>query len=140
MAKGRPDYSPTAVDVVLRPEWAAKQGTDKSFYTYKTDAAAMTGVASTYTVPAGKTLYLVSVSVLSNAYDSADAEKNQMVEADLVELVGATCLWQQGGNGGMHAAFPTPIVLSAGQQLSMTVSNFSNHVSSISITVLGYEI
>ncbi len=140
MAKGRPDYTPTAADVVSRPEWAAKEGTDKAFSLPAADVAADGQTTGSYLVPAGKTLYISQLCVFGYATAVANRDLNQNVGGSLWELLPYLIHWTQAGFGGCAFAFPQPIPITAGRTITFSVYNLSNHNQTIGMTVRGYEL
>ena len=139
MAHGRPDFSPTAVDVVLRPEWAAKEGTDKEFSAEGINVAAYGLVEVEYTIPAGKTLVITNVSFYAGVNAGANSELNQFCRIRVKEVVTNTTRWVQGGNGGGQVSLNKPLVFDAGEAINCAIRNMSNHVVECGIFAAGYE-
>ena len=139
MARGRPDFSPTAVDVILRPEWAAVEATDKNLGAFGSSLAWEAGISVNYAVPAGKTLYITQLSGHSYAQAAADADLNQMMGIGITYGGPPVTLWYAGGNGGSGMAFPKPLVLSAGETMHLFGVSFANHEVSMDIVACGYE-
>ena len=141
MAKGRPDFSPTAVDVVLQPEWAAKEGTDKNFKASKEVTTYGDGAAVTYEVPAGKTLVITQIGGRSRARLQADANNNQMCEVTIYEYdgLGYVAVETVGGNGGAYMALKKPRVFEAGDKVQFGISNWANHDVHTWVNASGYE-
>ena len=136
----RPDGSPTAVDVVLRPEWAAVQAKDKVFTFRWVVLAPGVGLYLLYVVPAGKTLYIVEIGEAMYAQDAADAELNQMFSGYIYEHTTQGTLWRMGGNGGAGAVFNKPLVIPAGHQVDFGLTNQSNHHVLADMAAGGYEV
>jgi len=137
MARGRPDFSPTAADVVLRPEWAAEESTDKDLYASQVLTPA-TSVSVTYVVPAGKKLFITQISIsLFAAVVAVDGESNQIVRGYVT--VDGDYKVDIGGNGGAGLSLSKPAIATAGQTLVGTVENWSNHNTYGSISINGYE-
>jgi len=131
-------FNAQTVGVYLVPDWATKEGNAKSFRATAFNVARGSGATATYTVPAGKTLYLNYLSAANYAYLGADADKDQMCIA-LLAVNGVVKLYV-GGNGGCAVSFTTPFRVNAGEQLGATVQNWANHNTYVDITVMGYEI
>lgn len=140
MASGRPDFSPTAVDVVLRPEWAAVESKDKQFYATAVNVASAGNVVLNYVVPVGKTLYITEYSFSISATNPAvDGEKNQMGEGLIFNTTTATTLIKIGGNGGFGFTLPKPLAIS-GETVTFIAYNASAHNVDLGVTALGYEV
>ncbi len=140
MAHGRPDFSPTAVDVVLRPEWAAKEGTDKNFVASGNMAGEGQAVPLSYTVPDGKILYITQYTFVIYALLPADSELNQFGSLNMLNGTTYVYLALDGGNGGGRFVFSKPAVFLAGEELSTVLSNRTNHGCYGAFTVQGYEV
>ncbi len=140
MARGRPDFSPTAVDVVLRPEWAAKEGTDKTFGCQELNADFEDHADVVYDVPAGKTLYINQSSFQGSADAAADADNNQIIHVFLQDVTAMEYPVNTGANGGGQVTFPKPIVFPAGHRFAMRITARANHTIRITATATGYEL
>ena len=138
MTDDRPDYSPTAVDVVLRPEWAAKEGTDKDIRGSAGSTAFAGALDIDYTVPAGKTVYITSISVAAAAIALADAGKHQTVRGSL--LIAGSEHFELGGDGGQALAVSKPIVALAGELIRLRVFQYAEHASALFGAWNGYEV
>ncbi len=140
MPTDRPDGSPTAVDVVLRPEWSAVNATDKNFL--GTAANVATGLIATaaYTVPAGKTLYVTLLGFSIFATLAADRDLNQIgwVAAN-DNTLGVTNV-AMGGNGGGCVPLNKPLKYAAGTSLEFRARNLSNHNCELLVFAAGYEL
>ncbi len=136
----KPDGQGLTVDLMLRPEWAARVGTDKSFRGVNASADFAEFGVDTYNVPVGKTLYITQVSFMSRAELAASGELNQIVSADIYDNTLLAFLWRQGGNGGGGQVLSKPIVVSGGTSVNFEVYNHANHSCFIEIFVAGYEI
>ena len=140
MAHGRPDYSPTAVDVVLRPEWAAKEGVDKSFQSSSSPRTFGQSFFVSYTVPLTKTLYIVHFGIRNVPVAAVDGDKNQICEGRIVDFTTSTTLWNQGGNGGLGIAFHKPIVIPGDHRVDMYAYTFAAHDTNLGLYAAAYEI
>jgi hypothetical protein len=138
--RGRPDYSPTAVDVVLRPEWEAYQALDKNFFGQDLNKDFGETTFVDYTVPAGKTLYITEFGCQCRAASKADADNNQICWGFIYDDTTSTFLWISGGSGGITMPFNKPLVIPATHQVSFQCFNGSNHLCDISVSAGGYEI
>ncbi len=138
MSTDLPDFYPGAADVVSRPEWAAKQATDKTFLASGTSVAAGNGISIQYTVPAGRKLYLSDGQCSSHATATADADLNQMTDLAAYGPLVAH-LSQAGGNGGVILGWRKPWVATAGQLVTMLANNRSGHTCDMSMRFAGWE-
>lgn len=142
MARGYPDFEGQKQKVYLVPEWAAKEGTDKNFVVIPGTLAAF-GDADTsdYTVPAGKTLIINDLGLSGHAAVAANAELNQIVEAQLMQFVGVAYVQREviGGNGGGSLHLTKPRSFVAGTKVRLRVINWSNHGLDPIATMSGYE-
>jgi len=143
---GKPDYSAAteiaaqSVGVYLQPEWAAKEGNDKNFHVSYDNTPSGSGTYGTYTVPAGKTLYICGISWAIYAYSAADGDLNQIGFAWLENDTTGVTLVYQGGNGGGSATFPKPLVIPEGEKFKYRIYNLSNHAAVVRLSTWGYEI
>jgi len=140
MAKGYPDYEGDKSGLYLKPEWAAKEGTDKNFFVARLNVAYLGFASATYTVPAKKTLYVCGLTFSVIAVAAVDADKNQVGTGYLRNDTDGIVLLDLGGNAGNWVTFPKPIVVAAGKDFLYAVYNFANHRCHIAISVWGYEI
>lgn len=140
MARGYPDFTGPKVGVYLQPAWAAKEGTDKNFQGSSVNEAWTNGPNILYTVPAGKTLYLITLSFLICANAEADADKNQIGIAYVYNVTTATPLVDIGGNGGGFCSLNKPIVITGGQEVQIAAINKANHAVDIQVSAQGYEV
>ncbi len=136
----RPDGSPTAVDVVLRPEWAAVQATDKSLYVSGVNVTWGNSISVSYNPAAGKTFYVTQIAWLARAEAQADGDLNQFSTVNIID--GTNYYFQQGGNGGGGSPFPKPITLPhlASGAYSFVCACLANHAQTLALSVGGYEI
>lgn len=140
MARGFPDYEGGKSGLYLKPEWAAKEATDKSFSGSGTNKAAGVGIEALYAVTAGKKLYVVSIGVTSYAYAVANAELNQMVLGFVLNDTLGTILGAIGGNGGAFAQYNKVLVIDGGQTVSLSALNASGHACNLGLSVQAYEV
>jgi len=126
------------VGVYLQPEWAALQGIDKNFIGIATNKAWEESVEVTYTVPAGKTLYITSVGGSSYASAQANADLNQICRIGLA--FGIITLCQLGGNSGCGLTFSKPYSIAGGQTMSLWIVNEANHITNLRVFANGYEV
>ena len=134
-----PDFSPTAVDVVLRPEWEAVQSNDKDFYGNLLGGVYSDTAWVAYTVAANKDLYITSVQGACVAAAAADADLNQFMAAEIVDLTDAITKFEAAGNGGIVSSFNKPLVIPRGHDVLFKTTIFTNHGCNCSISVQGYE-
>lgn len=135
----RPDYSPTAVDVVLRPEWAAREGTDKSFSASGINLAFGEFADLSYVVPAGKTLVITTITARVDATLAADGDSEQHAEVLLRDVTAATQWINPGVNGGFGLSLNRPIRVPAGHTYKQTIYSRANHNVTLRMDTFGYE-
>jgi hypothetical protein len=142
MPTGRPDGSPTAVDVVLRPEWAAVEGIDKTFgggnlngMTYGANP-----VEVDYTVPTGKTLYITDVDWNLFADAAANADANQIGVLYVSDSTTSAVFTTLGGNGGAGRSYSRPIIIPAGHVFHLKLWAWTNHPCGGNVNARGYEV
>ena len=138
MAHGYPDYEGEKSGLYLKPEWAAKEGTDKNMSA--TAAAQAPGGFSqlSYTVPNGRTLYVTQFNAAIYAAVVGDAELNQMC---LVSLwIGASQRYQLGANGGGLWVLSKPLTVTETKVLNLFCHNSSAHTCHLYGGMGGYEV
>ncbi len=136
----RPDGSPTAVDVVLRPEWAAIESKDKLFTASGVALAWEDFISVAYVVPAGKTLYITHASCKINADAAPDADKPQNASFILTAPNIATPVAHLGVNTGGFMQFPRPIRVDAAGTFTVFLYSEANHATFAALSVGGYEV
>ena len=130
----------TGARLWLQPEWAAREGNDKSFYLEAGNKGWAECEVLYYEVPAGKTLYINSMTFMVVSYEPANADKDQMGLMFCEDSTTGLRRIYQGGNGGGASSFPTPIVIPAGHKVAFAVCNRANHSCEIRLVAIGYEI
>ncbi len=131
-----PDFLPGGVDLILRPEWAAKEGTDQNFFAEDVDIAVGGSVEFTYAIPSGKKLYITDYEFFSGTSEDASRDLNQMVHGGF--RVGFDFKSEMGGNGGGGKTFSKPYVIEGGTTLRGFATNWANHICTIGIIMHGY--
>ena len=141
MASGRPDFSSTMVDVVLRRDWAQYEGREIRLGGYS-DVAKAFGESKAYTStpPDDEDWYFTHVSVRNVAEAAADADKDQFVEI----LIGtpSLTLYKFVCNGGGIFELPDTIKFAGGAvgDPQVTVVNRANHNTVMGVELHGYII
>ena len=129
-----------SVGVYLQPDWQAYLGKEKTLTAAGSNIATGAYSQMTYTVPAGKTLYIThfSGSCVANLAASRDLAqhcygriKNDTTGASKVYI---------GGDGGFGIAFPTPIAIPAGEVFQSRIYNAANHTLDLVAVAMGYEV
>lgn len=138
MARGRPDFSPTAVDVVLRPEWAVVEGIDKSLVADTSNADFEDTAVVGYTVAAGKAFYVHTLVASCMPMHEEDGDNNQFcrIEASMGVILNIVL----GGNGGCLLPLVPPLKGVEGETFKATVRSLANHLTHIHIFAYGYEV
>jgi len=140
MTHGYPDFEGDKSGLYLKPEWAAKEGINKTFRVVQ--AACLYGVGPTgaYVVTAGKTLYICGLAFSVNANLAADAELNQIGRAYIMDNTTGVVLADLGGNGGGQVVFAVPFKVPSGHQFLYVVVCEANHACDLRMVAWGYEI
>ncbi len=143
MARGYPDFEGNKSGLYLKPEWAAKEGTDKTFIAGGVMASFSNYVVFNYTVPVGKVLYLNAASFSLYATAVANADHNQIGAAVIYNATVPAIpvdLAYLGGNGGGAIVFPKPVILKAGEVLVGQLVSKADHSCTGWLSVSGYEV
>ena len=127
-----------AVGIYLQPEWAAKTGIDKNFACENDNAAWAEVAYVSYSVPAGKTLFLSGLSFQTQVLTNTDYDHFLYVQ--IAVTVAGTTIVTFAGLGGGSLTFPKPIVADATEEVILLVVNRANLSCKISATMWGYEI
>lgn len=120
--------------------WAALQGNDKGFRASTANAARGDDATVEYTVPAGKTLYLITFGGASYAVDAADADKQHAVEGYIYNDTTSTYLAHIGGNLGFGISFGIPLVVPENELVKVRLFNRASFNCNIRVRALGFEI
>lgn len=134
MAKGRPDFSPTAVDVVLRAEWAAQEQTDKDLYGSVTDLAVGDAEAVIfYLVPTGKTLFVTHFggAVLGEAAN---------IVGYLMDWYAGVIKAVFGGSQGALGMLNKPVRFIAGKGVTLFIIHYGTAARTVTGHIGGYEL
>jgi len=122
--------------LALTPDWATQHGMDVTFTAITTGT--FTNAITSYTVPAGKSLYICGVS--------AQAEASLTTHADLPQIVGVY-LWDDmiikagcGGNGGCALPLPRPVLIPAGHTMKLYLLLRANHQQNGTACAWGYQL
>lgn len=134
-----PDFEGPKCDVILGPEWAAEEGTDKEFAAQEFDVPVDEVITVSYVVPSGKTLYIATLGCVSRGAAFADRDLNQMVEIHLTDLTVPQIKLYTGGNGGAVINSPKPAVIPSGHEAYFVVVNNSNHIVHLFFAASGWE-
>jgi hypothetical protein len=140
MASGYPDYEGGKQRVYLVPEWSALKAADKDFFSYAGDMPHGDGPLISYTVPAGKTLYIMQIAWFSCASTIGDYELNQMCSSLIYNATTGTYYMKIGGNAGGSFVLGKPIVVPGGEEIQIYCTNESGHTTDAYITAQGYEV
>ncbi|MHA1287161.1 MAG: hypothetical protein ACTSPB_07115 [Candidatus Thorarchaeota archaeon] len=128
------------VGILLQPEWAAKENLDKSIRALGTNKAFEEKGFTTYDVPAGKTLYIVSVSFVQHVNTATDYDHHLWGIVYLSDNTTATTLCKVPGHGGGSLILPKPVVIPAEHEFLLEVINYSNVNCYLDAVALGYEV
>jgi len=125
------DIEAQSVGIYLRPEWACLQGEDKNFSAEAELDSNESFKAIDYTVPEGKTLYIVSITfALQTNVGGIFAHIN---------AAGNTVCRIGGYNGG-GMVFSAPYVVEEDEVLEGHLTNVLGTTETLGMTIRGYEI
>ncbi len=139
MPHGYPDFEGPKIGVYLIPEWAAREGTDKTFLLAASGKAYGQDASTTYTVPSGKTLYLHygTFTGYSNSSDFADLPI--MIELYVYDFTSVEKILSVGGCGGGSFTLPKPVAIAENHQIGVYIFNRSKNPANLVGSVGGYE-
>ena len=140
MASGYPDFEGDKSKLFTVADWAAVEANDKTLGVTSANKGNGTTVQATYTVPAGKTLFITQFGFAVYATNAADADNNQICRGAITNVTTGVVNASMGGNGGGGMSLTKPMVLTEGQQLALSVANESNHNCDLQAVCSGYEI
>ncbi len=133
-----PDFYAGGADVVLRPEWAAVQATDKDLEAHASNQSRGNGATILYTVPVAKSLYITLLSYMNYGYDIADGDKISPCKVEVFD--GAAIRFEAGSDLGGVAPLSKPLRFDAGHLLQFQLTNVSAHNTTCGLAVSGYEV
>ena len=130
-----PDGQGLNYGLLMAAEWAAREADDKDLVGAANVAATWEDTILTYTVPAGKTLYITAWGCYIRVLNTA-------VIGRLRKTVGAviTNHGLSGGMGGFSVVLNKPVVYGAGDVLSILAWNLTAAGASIWAFATGYEL
>jgi len=130
-----------SVGIQLNPEWQVVQGTHKRLAAGGSNIAFGDSVTASYTVTAGKKLYITEFSGSNFVTDSAaNANRAQGFFADIYNATTTTRLFSVGGSWGSAISFSQPKVVPAGQQVQVRIWQYGLAVNNIQAELIGYEV
>lgn len=140
MTEGYPDHKGNKSGVYSRAQWAVEQGVDFVYYITAANIAPRNGWSYSFVVQPGDTAFVTEMGFSIFATNAADAEKNQIGEAMLLD-VGAGTYWGIiGGNGGGNIPFTQPKSFVAGTTVRLWIYNLSNHNCDLEGFMAGYAV
>lgn len=135
-----PDFEGGKQALYLTPAWAALVGNEKHLGGSQTNRAWSEYASFSYTVPAGKTLYVTEISWEISAYIEEDADNNQFGSVWIWNHDTLNWDWYQGSNGGDGVVFAIPKVYEAGVQITIYCYCLANHACSVAVNMSGFEV
>ncbi len=129
-----------SIGMYLKPDWEAKENHDKGFHIANTSIAYGESSYVSYTVTAGKTLYLTHMGFSIVAAASADYDHHLVGECYIYNHTASKLLARVGGNGGNSSSFPQPIVIDAGEEFQGSIGSYAGVTCRMSAAFWGYEI
>jgi len=135
-----PDYQGEKRGVYTPAEWAAFEGEDITIF--GTDAPMDFGesVITTYTVPPGRTLYIVRYSASVRGFLEADNNRFLYIWFRLRDVTGAIVYVSIPANIGVGDNLAIPVVIPENHQLEMRTWNDGTDNCVLEHLVGGYEI
>lgn len=133
------DIETQSVGVYLQPEWAAKTGIDMNFGFISQEVESNVEHEASYTVTAGKKLYITNFNGQLNASGVEDLDKNQMIFAYIYDQTGGGGTCPIGGNGGFSICLSEPVVFDSQHLIKFRAKNVSGHTCLMSLEAIGYE-
>lgn len=131
------NFKEQEVGVYSQPEWAAKEGWDKTFIIEGTLAFGEYAELN-YVVGMGKKLFINAITF--RIYATAAEDYDHMIYgAARIRAAGSEVL-HLGGLGGGGLALPRPIIIPVNGGLQARIFSYTNFSCEGSLAVLGYEI
>lgn len=132
------DIEAQSVGVYMQPEWAALQGTDKSFYA-STDSAEWNGYAEdTWDVVGGDNLYITAFGASCIPHGFVDEDKTMIFVVDIGDIETGGEMLHQGGNYGCSLSLSKPLVIPVGHTFSVKITRKGTGVADIKVSAHGY--
>lgn len=134
------NFTAQNVGIYLQPEWAVKEGTDKSIGGATVEVAAWDKAMYDYAVPGGKTLQLVHFG--GYIFSDVEAEGDQFIrcQAFIEDLTSGEHFFLAGGESGFSIDSPRSITIPGGRTCRITIFNRSNKVCNVGAEAIGYEV
>lgn len=134
------NFGSQSIGVAGRPDYAVLQGNEKNFQFFNdTPVAYGTNVNTSYTVPSGKTLYIVSFTGWILPDVAANSDGTLLIYFYIQNDITGDSPISLSGLGGLSGLLPQPIAIPGGQQITMGVTNYTNHSCSLGGVVNAYE-
>lgn len=140
MARGYADYEGEKRGLLSEAELAEREGNYVTITGLGADKTFEQSAIALRTVPAGKTLYVTTLTVYCVASNAADADNNQFFEVEVYAPSVATLHLKAGGNGGLVLLLRQPIKVAAAGLFTVYAFSYANHNVDLYITARGYEI
>jgi len=127
------------IGLMLQSAWAASLGTDKEFDSLDLNQPWLGSTTFTYTVPAGKTLFLTGFDTQLRHTKAEEAASPLYFISYLYNDTAGITHCRSGGVGGQELQFTKPIVIPAGEDMVGIAYNATRAHANISIHASGYE-
>ena len=128
------------IGLMLQSAWAASIGTDKEFDSLDVNLPWLGATTFTYTVPAGKTLYLTSFNTQLWHTNHEEAAAPLYFISYLYNDTAGITHCRSGGIGGQELQFTKPIVIPENEDLIGLACNTTRVHAYVAIHASGYEI
>ena len=128
------------VGIYLQPEWAAKTGVDKDFDALSTDKPWLGSASGTYTVPAGKTLYITDCSFFIRPVNEYDASRPLYFIGYLYNDTTGATFARISGIGGAVKVFSKPGTIPENEVFAYAIYSTSMVKTDIAVHANGFEV
>ena len=140
MPSGYPDFEGNKSGLYLKGSWSEQGGLRKILSGVKVNAAFQENAFILYTVPAGKTLHITTLSAYCVASAVADADNNQICTLEVFTPLASDRQILAGLNGGGVFPLEQEIRVNEGDDFLELVYSYCNHTVNLACTARGYLI
>jgi len=133
------DIEAQSVAVKPQAEWSPQQAQQKYFVFYDSGIGSGSWSQSDYTVTTGKTLYITHISFYLLGY-GATYDISGGAGLTLYNVSSGSYLAVIGGQSGNGVSFPTPLKVTSGQTIRVSIGNMTNQTLQGHACWAGYEI
>ena len=135
------NFKEQEVGVYSQPEWATKEGIQKSDSIFGDEVAEEGSPYSDYVVTTGKTLYITQLSGMLVPSPPEGVPDLDPMAVGVTDTTASIEYFRVGGDGGCGMALPSPIKIPSGHNVRLHVYNCAPYTVSILVGWwVGYEI